>query len=210
MHDHQEIELKWSLTAEAHDQLLVRLVSELGPAQVLEQENSFFDTADLRLRKARMNLRLRRENGRIVLTCKHKSGPATATIQGGLSEHREWECELAPELAAGMTAPDVAWSAALPLPEPVREALAGQPLNGLGGFANRRHEFHANRAGLDELLCLDRTDYVVRTDHELEIETTDPVATGTFWRAQLAAWDIRWADQTLTKFARFLGVSAQS
>lgn len=206
MLDHQEIELKWALTAQAHDQLLPRLVSELGPAHVLVQENRFFDTLDRRLRGARMNLRLRRENSRIVLTCKHKAGPAAATLKGGLSEHREWECDLPEALASGMAAPDAAWSAALPLPEPVRAALGGQPLVALGGFANRRHEFHAERGGLSELLCLDRTDYVVRIDHELEIETADPAATGAFWRERLAAWDIRWDAQTLTKFARFLAL----
>lgn len=208
MLDHQEIELKWALTAQAHDLLLPRLVTELGPATVLRQVNRFYDTAALNLRAARMNLRIRQENERFVLTCKHRSPNAGATLIDGVADHREWEVELPPELARDTSDPDhmpnQAWSAALPLPDEVRAALAGQPLHALGGFANCRHEFHTTRAGLSELLCLDRTDYVARIDHELEIETADPLATSAFWRTRLAAWNIPWQAQTLTKFARFL------
>lgn len=221
MLDHQEIELKWALTAHAHDQLLPRLVHDLGPATVLQQENRFFDTADRRLRAARMNLRLRRENHRLLLTCKHKAGSAGPTLINGLSEHREWECELDQSLAWPAAAdqsaaadqastPPAAWSLALPLPQPVREALGGQPLEALGGFANCRHEFQLERAGFSELLCVDRTDFGGRTDYELEIETTDPAATSAYWQARLAAWNIPWENQALTKFARFLALTGMA
>ena len=215
MLDHQEIELKWALTAQAHDRLLPKLIAKIGPAAVLQQENRFFDTPDRRLRAARMNLRLRRENHRLVLTCKHKAGSAGPILTNGLSEHREWECELDPSLtwpAATHQArdPAAAWTLALPLPAPVREALDGQPLEALGGFANCRHEFHLERAGFSELLCLDCTDFGVRTDYELEIETTDPEATSRYWQAQLATWNISWENQTLTKFARFLALTSKA
>lgn len=200
---HQEIELKWALTASDHVRLAERLTAELGAGKILAQENRFYDTPDRRLRQGRMNLRLRFENGRVVLTCKRKAS-AVVGLVNGLAQHDEWEQELPAELVAGMAAPDQAWSSALPLPAPLREAIGGAAVECIGGFANRRLEFHVERDGLGELLCLDRTDFGVRIDHELEIETTDPTATRQHWQERLSAWGIAVHPQETTKFARFL------
>jgi uncharacterized protein YjbK len=190
MDAHQEIELKWALDADGHRRLDGLLAAELGPPQRLEQRNRFYDSPDRRLRAAGLNLRLREENGRLLLTCKRRVAEGD-----GLHHHEEWERWLE-------TPPDEPPRAAdLPLPEAWRVALAGSRLEAVGGFANLRHEFHA--AG--ELLCLDRTDFMGRrTDHELEIETTDASASAARWRARLAAWGVPWRPQPLTKFARML------
>ncbi|MBA3938574.1 MAG: CYTH domain-containing protein, partial [Planctomycetes bacterium] len=70
MDHHLEVELKWALTPDGHARLANALPALLGAARLLVQENRFFDSADLRLRRARMNLRLRRENDQLQLTCK--------------------------------------------------------------------------------------------------------------------------------------------
>jgi uncharacterized protein YjbK len=201
---HQEIELKWALTASDHVRLADRLTAELGAGKILAQENRFYDTPDRRLRQGRMNLRLRFENGRVVLTCKRKAGGSPVGLIDGLAQHDEWEQELPAELLAGMSAPTQVWSDALPLPEPLRVAMNGAAVESIGGFANRRLEFHVQRGALAELVCLDRTDFGVRIDHELEIETTDPAATRLHWQERFAAWGIAVHPQETTKFARFL------
>jgi hypothetical protein len=150
-----------------------------------------------------LNLRLRREGGRVLMTGKRRM-----TSADGATRHEEWEdwLDLArlPGLAViGRPLPP-GLAPLLPLPAPHREALAGADLVDTGGFANRRVEYHAP-AG--DLLCLDRTDFGVRIDHELEIETEDPARASTEWSARLATWGVRWTPQPLTKFARMLGLA---
>ncbi len=181
-----EIELKWALEQPAYAELAGRITALLGPALVLEQDNRFFDSADGRLRAARRSVRLRRENGRIILTCKAK-GSVDAV---GTHRHDEWEREL----------PAEAWNT-LPagLPGAWLAALDGAPLIPLGGFANRRLEWHDS----PHLLCLDRSDFGACIDHELEIETPEPEVAHRRWSALLALWSIAWAPQPVTKLQRW-------
>ena len=186
---HQEIELKWALDEAGWKRLGIELRTLLGPPRVLEQHNRFYDSADLRLRRAGLNLRLRDENGRVLMTCKRR-----VSRDGGLHHHEEWEAWLDP-VPVGIPDPT-----SLPLPTHVVDALGGAPLVSMGGFANQRDEFHHD----DELLCLDRTDFGMRVDHELEIETSYPVATAEAWGKRLREWSIHVIPQPLTKFARLL------
>jgi uncharacterized protein YjbK len=199
MAHHLEVELKWALEPAGYARLAGLLAGELGPARVLEQDNRFFDAADLRLRRAGLNLRLRREDGRLLMTSKRRAGAGGE----GVHRHDEWEEWLDPGLWERLDAPDLA--AALPLPEPVRAALGGAPLVALGGFANRREEFRSASDGREDLLCLDRTVLPGgRIDHELEIETSAPEAAAAEWGARLRAWTVAFTPQPATKFARFL------
>ena len=188
---HQEIELKWALDEAAWRRLGHELRTLLGAPRVLAQHNRFYDSADLRLRRAGLNLRLRDESGRVLLTCKRR-----VARDGGLHHHEEWESWLDP---APMGIPD---PATLPLPAHVVDALADAPLIAIGDFANLRNEFDHG----DELLCLDRTDFNLRIDHELEIETVEPTTTAATWSRRLEQWNIAYAPQPLTKFARLLAL----
>lgn len=196
MHAHQEIELKWALDDAGHRLLGRALARELGPPARLEQRNRFYDSADRRLRRAGLNLRLREENGRLLLTCKRR-----VAQEDGLHHHEEWEQWLdgAPGEPPALRS--------LPVPEPWIAALAEAPLELVGGFANTRDEFRA--AG--DLLCLDRTDFLGRrVDYELEIETADADASRARWTAKLKEWGVSWRPQPLTKFARMLELSAEA
>lgn len=202
MAEHLEIELKWALNAAGHAVLARELEHLLGPPQILHQDNRFFDTADRRLRRALLNLRLRRENQALVMTCKGRGGIGSA----GEHRHTEWEERLDPTwwpaIAAGHIDP-----ARLPLPDQVRAALGDGVLQALGGFTNERLEFHHQDAP-SALLCLDRTDFLGRrTDHELEIETSAPTRHADHWQQQLRTWGVIPTPQHLTKFARFLALS---
>lgn len=187
-----EQELKWTLEPEGHALLAGRLAAELGPPHLLEQRNRFLDSADRRLRRAGGNLRLRAEDGGTLLTVKGRLGEPGAD---GLHRHSEWERRL----DAAAFAADPAAVAGWELPPAVAAALAGAPLTDLGGFANRRLEWHAG----GDLLCLDATAFAHRIDHELEIETGDPQAAAR-WGQRLAEWGVWFEPQPLTKFARFL------
>lgn len=202
MGEHLEIELKWGLDAAGYTRLANELELLLGAPRHLVQDNRFFDSADRRLRRALLNLRMRRENARLLMTCKGRGGIGNA----GEHRHTEWEEWLDPEcwtdVEAGRLDP-----ARLPLPEPVRQALGQAPLQALGGFTNLRLEFH-HRDGPGALLCLDRTDFLgQRTDYELEIETTAPERHAEEWRKRLASWGVAVEPQMMTKFARFLTLS---
>lgn len=183
-----EIELKWAVDEAGHAALERCIAGQLGPPARLEQRNRFYDSADGRLRAARRSVRLRNENGRVVLTCKAKG----TVDQVGTHRHDEWEREL----------PAAAWDDPEPpagLPEAWTAALAGAPLGVLGGFANLRLEWHDG----PHLLCLDRTDLGGRIDHELEIETPQPEVAHRRWAALLAGWGIAWTPQPLTKLQRW-------
>jgi uncharacterized protein YjbK len=190
-----EIELKWALEPAGHAALRERIAALLGPATILEQENRFFDTADHRLRQARRSVRVRRENQRIVLTCKAK-GTVDAD---GTHRHDEWEREL-----DGQNWTDLG-ATPLPIPEPWAGIIAGHPLACLGGFANHRLEWHDG----PHLLCLDRSDFGSRIDHELEIETPQPAAALVRWRGLLGDWGIVWRPQPVTKLQRWLACAGQ-
>lgn len=199
MAEHLEIELKWALDKAGYTALAPALESLLGPPHHLRQDNRFFDTKDFRLRKAALNLRLRRENERLLMTCKGRGGIGAA----GEHRHTEWEEWIDPALWNSIEAGTLS-AAQLPLPEPIMHALGDGRILPLGGFANQRLEFH-QRETPTALLCLDRTEYIgARIDYELEIETTDPHANANRWGDQLKQWNIPFSPQPLTKFARFI------
>lgn len=190
-----EIELKWALLPAAHAALAGRIATLLGAPARLEQQNRFFDSPDGRLRAARRSVRLRRENARVVLTCKAKGSVDAA----GTHRHDEWEREL----------PAGAWDEPIDiaaLPDAWRAALAGAPLSELGGFANLRLEWHDG----PHLLCLDRTDLDGRIDHELEIETPQPESAHLRWAELLTGWGIAWTPQPLTKLQRWFELRSRS
>jgi uncharacterized protein YjbK len=202
MAEHLEIELKWELDAHGHAALGRALTQALGEPRVLEQDNRFFDSADLRLRRAALNLRLRRENDRLLMTCKGRGGIGA----DGEHRHTEWEEWLDPATWAAVTSGRV-HTGDLPLPDPVRSALGDAVLVPLGGFANHRLEFHY-RTDPAALLCLDRTNFLgLRTDYELEIETAAANEHASLWRRQLNDWGIGFRPQPLTKFARFISLA---
>ena len=205
MIEHLEIELKWALDAAGHTALAPALERVLGAPLHLHQDNRFFDTKDRRLRKKKLNLRLRRENDRLLMTCKGRGeiGPA------GEHRHTEWEEWINPALWQNVEAGTLS-AAHLPLPDPITHALNDGCLLALGGFANHRLEFH-QRETPAALLCLDRTEYVgARIDYELEIETADPAANALRWADYLKQWKIAFSPQPLTKFARFLTLAESS
>jgi len=197
MSSHLEIELKWALGAADHGRLGERLHAMLGPPRVLSQLNRFFDTRDSRLRRVGLNVRLRREGSALLLTCKRRLPP-----RDGAHCHDEWECQLSPVLWQTLEQPGLAQR--LPLPSHVLAALDGEALVGLGGFGNERLEYHHGQ----ELVCLDRTDFAQRIDQELEIETNEPARSHMEWRQRLLGWGIEASQQGLSKFARFLALSA--
>ena len=183
-----EIELKFALSPDAHVALGRRLGQEWGPGSLLRQANRFFDSRDHRLRAQRVNLRLRTENDRLVVTAKRK---VAATVD--FQHHDEWEVVLP------------AWDgdpATLPRPDWIAAALGDAQLVDLGGFANLRQEWHRD----GEVVCLDRTDFATRIDHELEVEVADAASALPRWQARLADWGIAHAPQPVTKFARWLNL----
>ncbi len=193
--------MKWQLDAGAYAHLRRLLSARLGPATRLDQRNRFFDTPDRRLQSGLANIRVRNENGRVLLTCKRL---LTAACDG---LHRYDECEqrLNPLVWRALLAGADPRSC-LPLPAAIVRLVGEAPLHMIGGFGNLRLLHHD---GPDEL-CLDRTDLPGdRRDYELELETGRPAASVPVWRERLASWAIVCQPQAHTKFQRFLACQAQ-
>ena len=102
----REFELKYAASAE----VLTALAEKYGPGRCIRMESTYFDTRDNRLSKARMTLRLRKENGEMVCTLK------TPLPDGSRGE---WECP-APDIQNGIAA-----LMALGAPSVLRELTAG-------------------------------------------------------------------------------------
>ena len=89
----QEIELKLVLTQALALENVIRGLKQVLPVPGLEQQplrNIYFDTADRRLNKAEIALRIREKNGRFIQTLKTKG----AAVEG-LHQRGEWEWSLA-------------------------------------------------------------------------------------------------------------------
>ncbi len=191
---HDEIELKWLITPAGHQHCLAQLTALLGQPRVLAQENQFYDTPDRRLQAARVNLRLRCENGTWIVTCK-----ARVQAGDGLHHHHEWEHEL------GTVSDPLSAALDHDLPAVIRDALAGQIPICLGGFTNARLVWDE---GAEEI-CLDATQFRQRIDHELEVETTEPAVCRQRWTDRFAQWGVAAQPAEMTKFARFMQVQAE-
>lgn len=189
-----ERELKWRLDADAYRRLADALPRTIGGWHELNQDNRFLDSPDGHLLRAKVALRLRRENARVVITAKW---PA-AQRAGALHQHHEHERAVNPMLwlATGWANPRLA----LPLAEPVRAALGNAPLTVLGGFTNHRR--HAVFDGAT--IALDHTRFDQHDDWELEVETNEPERHGVWWNGVFETLGITAAVQTETKFKRWL------
>lgn len=159
-----EVELKLLLDEVGYE----RVLAAWGPPRRrLEQENHYFDTTEGRWASRGVGIRLRRENGRWVLTIKSEG-----RAQGDFVRRREYEREIAvptadrwlTDGAAFAQAVGEAWSGA---PDP-----ADGPLVPWALLSNLRLELEL--PGTRLRLELDRSTYpdgsVV---HELEVEAPD-------------------------------------
>lgn len=204
MKSHHEIELKWSLTKDSFQQLSLRLTDMLGQGQVLEQKNHFFDTADRRLRSSFCNIRLRHENGRLLLTCKKRIADPDSALLGTIAHahrHEEWETWIEGEQRAAIEHPGASLVQLLPLPVEIRAVIGDDALITQGGFDNQRITFY----DADHFLCLDSTLFPGNhREYELEIETNYPIQASERWSQLLNDWGIIFQHQPLSKFARYL------
>ena len=86
----REFELKYA----ASEDVLAALQAQYGPGRTIRMESTYFDTADHRLSRAHMTLRLRLENDESICTLK------TPLPDGSRGE---WECP-ATDIACGIDA----------------------------------------------------------------------------------------------------------
>ena len=105
-----------------------RLMQQWGPGQLLNQDNRFYDTADSRLRYARMSLRLRRENEQVVLTVKQRKAVST------LHHQHEEECQVNTTIWAVMHDAPTIDPRPLPIPGHLRALVGAEALVNLGGL----------------------------------------------------------------------------
>ena len=191
MQEQLERELKWRLDADGHQRLQALLTAAHGPRSERHQINRFYDTAKLTFLRHWMAIRLRREDERLLLTCKRK-----AANDGIAHQQQEWECWLNAALWPQRDLRPADW---LPLPPVFRSLLAGAALVPLGGFENHRREWHIR----GEHIALDRTSYGDETDYELEVETSDASRTAA-WQRQLTEWNVAVTPQSQGKYQRYL------
>jgi uncharacterized protein YjbK len=180
--------------AAAASALIERAGGRADPPVV--QENHFFDSSAGGLRARRIGLRIRREDGRHILTLK---GPSEPGADARLSVRAELECALDEPRARAVLdgalpvtalldelAPAAARLGREGLLAATREAAREAPLRPIGSFRNQRTVVHTrldlDGRPLDVLLEFDRTEFApdhVRFEVELEVDRdADEAAVG--------------------------------
>lgn len=220
--DGTEVELKLLLDGEGDaERLRAWLDAHAGPGDRRDQVNTYFDTADRRLRAVRAMVRLRTDGHGVRATLKHKP-----VLRDGLMRVREVEAPLSPELAAAVRSrsPATLLSSRLPFAAEI-EAVLGPPpgdvpawtLHALGSLANTRLRYRVPLAALPGATVPDgRSDATVlfELDHSLgpageprdELEIEDPAVSALrpAIEALLDRLEVAFRPADLSKYAWFL------
>lgn len=189
-----EQEIKLKLDNSSYQMLLQHLSRACGGANQLIQENRFYDTADRRLRKQLMSIRIRRQNQALFLTCKQQQARQNLV-------HNQEEIEYRINYSFwDFTAPqETAINHFIPLPKLAHHATAGADLKFIGSFHNERWMLKDG----PHHLCLDKTTFTNGVvDYELEIESTEIQAAEQKWLPLLASWDYQQVPQEKSKLNR--------
>ncbi|NRA37247.1 MAG: CYTH domain-containing protein [Planctomycetes bacterium] len=191
-----EREVKLCLTAFQHRQLAQLLGLTFGPAQVLQQNNRFFDSTKSHLRQAQCSLRLRLQNQSCLLTIKQKQAQL-----GSLHQHMEYEMPIHCALWPSLINNSVDIQHVIQLHPCIYQAAENQSLQCIGGFTNQRIEWHIPGAQI----CLDKTTFSAQhIDYELEIEAEDAEGESHKILQLLHNWNIQVTPQLSTKMSRYL------
>ncbi len=175
-----------------------RLGRVLGvPFETVEQVNLYLETADRQVAAGRSMVRLRREEGRWILT--YKRG---LRVQAGYFEAREVEAVL----PAG---PKTRWSEAdLPRLEQLAPLLALRADGVAGGLSvsGQVHNLRVrHRLSNGDILELDRTRFPGdRVDWEVEVETRRPEEVRVLLAGLAEEAGVVLEEQQQTKYERFL------
>lgn len=177
---HQEVEIKRLLGDDAAAERFIAALAAPVRAEK-RQVNTFFDTDDGRLARARYFVRLRTEGDRAFLTAK---GPGRA-VSTTTASRTEAEVAVEPDLVDDLLAGAVQPLAILREREPdeayaelwrgLEEACGDRVLRCAGRFENLRRVVDVTLpSGLALTVEVDRTDFPGgRTDHEIEIEVPE-------------------------------------
>ena len=195
---HQELEFKWAISKEDAANAGRLLGQRWGSGTIYHQHNRFFDSPENILREQRMSVRLRRENERVVLTCKQRKGISSAL-------HHQQEEEIWVNMAMWNACCDASSidAMALPLPPRIRQLLGTGELRNLGGFFNLRQQWIID----NEVICLDHSHFSEHyDDHEIEIEIAESAnasAREAYWRKTFGQMGITLMPQPHSKLHRF-------
>lgn len=182
-----ENELKFKLPSrQAYEKVEARLGKSTG---VREQVNRYYDLGEGVLSSGDAVFRLRRQNGKKILTFK-----VGMKREGGYFQAEEIEVEVESEEPA-------AWEGSAPLAA-LRSHFGEGELRFQGQTTNLRKCFPLNCGAVVEL---DQTTFPGgRVDYELEVETDDPDAVIEELSDVFGAAKVAMHPQTETKYARFL------
>lgn len=204
-----EIELKYALENSEQYAALIHYLSEKTgeKAQILQQDNSFFDTANGDLRNAGLILRLRKENDAFWLTAKG-AAPQDVTGQGTLSNRLEEETQIKTEEAQKALQGEVdllqmfeasPWPASaqeqkdrLVMIAALKKAQNKKQIAKVGAFKNIRRVFEITIQNKTYKIECDETHFPGdHIDYEMEIElqntneASDVTLHAEHWLAQL-------------------------
>ena len=143
-----ETELKCMLDKETYD----RLESAFTWDEVFEQVNSYYTDPYGTLKQNGITLRVRTKNGMDIIQVKtHKNADSPLQI----AEEAEFDCSGIPE---SFSAEDVKKMTGIEVPASL-----------LGSLTTKRHSL-MYCDGVE--ICLDKNDYIDKTDYEIEVEYT--------------------------------------
>ncbi|WP_369683966.1 CYTH domain-containing protein [Evansella sp. LMS18] len=192
MHQEIEIEFKNLLTEQEYNLLFEQLNN--GKEVAKKQVNYYFDTVEMLLKENKSALRIRKKGGEYVITLKEPHP------EGLLETHQKCtETEAINAMETG-NIPEGQ------VTEQIRKltSISEPQFNYLGELSTERLEIQ----GQDGLIVLDKSDYLGKTDYELEFETTARTAGEAAFKRLLKKFDIP-QRKTRNKIERFYERSLQ-
>jgi uncharacterized protein YjbK len=184
-------------------ELYKKLVADLpGPEGVVHQRNHYFDTGDGCLVRRGLMLRVRDEDGEIIVTLKgpakrHGFASVRTEVEEGLQRDL-WE-----QILHGQGALEHLDAAPLRMLEPI---LGGRTLKLLGWIDNERRIHRLSSGPLDLTVELDRTRFPDGSEEyelEVEVDRHRQEAAETYLRDILSELGLSWELQSKGKYQRF-------
>ena len=173
-----ETELKCMLDEGVYKQLETMFVWD----SVTDQENHYYSDPSGALKKNGITLRVRTKNGKHVIQVKaHKNADSPLQI----AEESEYMTDTVPE---SFTHEEVMKMTGLDV-----------PASRLGSLTTRRHSL-MYCDGVE--ICLDKNDYLDKTDFEIEIEYTKEIPAGLM--ADLSSAGVEFKNAAVGKCSRFM------
>lgn len=198
-----EKELKYSLSKEDYDTLIKATRKRV--VKTVKQSNVYFDDSALRLRKKKIGLRVRLEDGGLATLTLKEPAKSSSKRLPKLKIRHEWESRLNLDLAKDLIKGKTAICSLHHKPILIlRSHFNSKTLEGILPLGTVKTTRTLVRADKRVLLEIDKFKMFNKKFYELEVETHQPVLADQVVRNLLKKHGIAYLPITKSKLGRFL------